>query len=410
MNNNLLNNFLIYVSYDTISDPTSRLHPSTAHQFELAKELIKELGDLGCANVYLSDKCYCYAEIDANAEGYPVIGLMAHLDTSPDMSGKDVKPRIIEAYDGGDIVLNEELGVIIKASEFPNLAKRVGETIIVTDGTTLLGADDKAGIAIIMEIIKTLKENDDIKHGLVKICFSPDEEIGEGADNVDLERFKCDFAFTFDGDEENIINCENFNAASAFVTINGVNIHPGSAKGKMKNSIMIANEFDSLLSPFARPQFTEMYEGFNHLNEISGTVEKTNMHYIIRNHDLAKFESQKQEFQKAKTAIDNKYGEGTCNLEIKDSYFNMYNIVSTHPEIIELAKSAIRDAGMEPLLAPIRGGTDGARLTYDGIITPNIGTGGGNYHGKLEYVSLNGMEKAVKVGINILQNSKKGSV
>lgn len=402
MENSLLKNFLDYVSYDTISDPTSGLHPSTSHQFALAKELIKQLTELGCEDVYLSDKCYCYATIPANAQGYKTIGLMAHVDTSPDMSDTNVKPQIIYNYDGGDIVLNKELNIVMKAQDFPQLSKRVGEDIIVTDGTTLLGADDKAGIAIIMEIIKKLKDNPSLKHGEIKICFTPDEEIGEGADNVDLKRFSCDYAFTYDGDEENIINCENFNAASAYIEIQGVNIHPGSAKGKMKNSIMIANEFDNLLSPIARPQFTENYEGFNHLNEISGTVEKTKMHYIIRNHDLTKFANQKEDFLKAQSVINNKYGEGTCKLEIKDSYFNMYNIVSKHPEIIDRAKEAIRLAGMEPGLAPIRGGTDGARLTYDGIITPNLGTGGGNYHGKYEYVSLNGMKKAVQVGINLL--------
>ena len=402
MKKSLLTNFLKYVSYDTISSPTSGTHPSTAHQFDLAKELIKQLEELGCKNVYLSDKCYCYAEIDATDKGYPTIGLMAHVDTAPDMSGANVKPQVIEAYDGADIILNKELNIIMKAADFPNLSKRKGETIVVTDGTTLLGADDKAGIAIIMEIIKYLKANPDLPHGKIKICFTPDEEIGEGADNVDLERFACDFAYTYDGDEENIINCENFNAASAFVYIQGANIHPGSAKDKMKNSIMIANEFDNLLSPFARPQFTEKYEGFNHLNEIKGTVESTEMKYIIRNHDLTKFESQKQDFEKARKAIDAKYGEGTCNIVIKDSYFNMYNIVATKPEVVDRAKAAIKKAGMEPGLAPIRGGTDGARLTYEGIITPNLGTGGGNYHGKYEYVSLDGMEKAVMVGINIL--------
>lgn len=402
MKENLLKNFLKYVSYDTISDPLSGLHPSTTHQFNLAKELIKELEELGCINVYLSDKCYCYGEIDANEANHPTIGLMAHMDTAPDMSGANVVPRVIENYDGNDIVLNEDLNIIMKVSEFPDLKKRIGEKIVVTDGTTLLGADDKAGIAIIMEIIKTLKDNPEIKHGKIKICFTPDEEIGEGADYVDLERFACDFAFTYDGADEAIINCENFNAASAKVIIQGANIHPGSAKGKMKNSIMIANEFDHLLSPFARPQFTENYEGFNHLNEISGTVEKTEMKYIIRNHDLDKFASQKDEFLKAKKAIDDKYGEGTCTLIIKDTYFNMYNIVATKPEVIERAKNAIRKAGMEPEIAPIRGGTDGARLTFDGIITPNLGTGGGNYHGKYEYVSIDGMERAVKVGLNIL--------
>ena len=402
MKQSLLKNFLNYVSYDTISSPTSGLHPSTAHQFALAKELIEELNELGCKDVYLSDKCYCYATLDATDATFPTIGLMAHMDTAPDMSGKDVKPQVIENYDGGDIVLNKELNINMLVKDFPNLAKRKGETIIVTDGTTLLGADDKAGIAIIMEIIKYLKANPSLPHGKIKICFTPDEEIGEGADNVDLERFACDFAYTYDGDEENIINCENFNAASAFVHIQGANIHPGSAKDKMKNSIMIANEFDNLLSPFARPQFTEKYEGFNHLNEIKGNVEATEMKYIIRNHDLGKFASQKEDFEKARKAINAKYGEGTCEITIKDSYFNMYNIVATKPEVVDRAKAAIKKAGMEPGLAPIRGGTDGARLTYDGIITPNLGTGGGNYHGKYEYASLDGMQKAVMVGINIL--------
>ena len=402
MKDNLLKNFLNYVSFDTISSPTSGLHPSTAHQFDLARALKEELLNLGCQNVYLSDKCYCYGEIEANDASKPTIGLMAHVDTAPDMSGANVKPKVITSYDGGDITLNAKLGIIMKADEFPNLKKRVGETIVVTDGTTLLGADDKAGIAIIMEIIKTLKDNPNLKHGKIKVCFTPDEEIGEGPDNIDLERFACDFAYTYDGDEENIINCENFNAASAYVKIQGANIHPGSAKDKMKNSIMIANEFDSLLSPFARPQFTQNYEGFNHLNEIKGTVEKTEMKYIIRNHDLTKFANQKEEFEKAKKTINAKYGEGTCTVLIEDSYFNMYDIVKTKPEVVERAKDAIRKAGMEPGIAPIRGGTDGAKLTFEGIITPNLGTGGGNYHGKYEYVSVDGMEKAVLVGINIL--------
>ena len=402
----IIDRFLKYVQIETTSNPDSTNHPSSDIQFNLGNILVDELHELGVVDAYIDKHCYVYGSIEANSDGFPTIGLIAHMDTSPDISGKNVNPQIIDNYDGKDVVLNKQDNIILKVSEFPDLKTRIGQTLIVTDGHTLLGADDKAGICEIMSVIEYLKNNPNFKHGKILICFTPDEEIGEGTTCFDFKNFQCDFAFTIDGGKEGSIDYENFNAASCHVTINGVNIHPGSAKGHMVNSILIAQEFNSLLPAFNIPANTEMYEGFNHLNDIVGTVEKTDMYYIIRNHDINKFNKQKQDFENIKEFINKKYFPNTCEVTIKDSYFNMYEVLKNHMYIIDLAIEATKEANLTPIITPIRGGTDGARLTFEGIICPNLGTGGANFHGRYEYITLEGMEKSIEVILNILKNSK----
>lgn len=401
-----IDRFLKYVKIETTSNPDSSSHPSSDIQFNLGNILVAELKELGVNDAYIDNHCYVYGSIEANCDGYPTIGLIAHMDTSFDISGKDVKPRIIPNYDGLDVILDKENNIILKVSEFPDLKSRIGQTLIVTDGHTLLGADDKAGICEIMSVIEYLHNNPSFKHGKILICFTPDEEIGEGTSCFNFKDFKCDFAFTIDGGKEGSIDYENFNAASCHVTINGVNIHPGSAKGHMVNSILVAQEFNSLLPSFDIPANTEMYEGFNHLNDISGTVEKTDMYYIIRNHDMNKFKKQKQDFLNIQDFINKKYSNNTCQVEIKDSYYNMYEVLKDHMEIIDLAIEATKNANLTPIITPIRGGTDGARLTYEGIICPNLGTGGANFHGRYEYITIEGIEKSIEVILNILKDSK----
>lgn len=393
---------LTYVKVHTTSDPNSTTHPSTEIQKDLGKILVQELHELGLNDAYMDEHSYVYASLKATDEALPTIGLIAHLDTSCDASGKDVMPRIIPNYDGGDVVLNHEENIILKVSDYPELAKRKGETLICTNGLTLLGADDKAGIAEIMTTLEIIISSK-MRHGKILVCFTPDEEIGEGTACFNYDFFKCDFAFTIDGGIEGSINYENFNAASAKVTINGINIHPGSAKGHMLNSIEVAYEFYNLLPSFAKPEFTEKYEGFNHLNDINGNVEKTELSFIIRNHNMDFFIKQKEDFTKAMAIINKKYGEGTCIVEIRDSYFNMYEILKDHMDIIDLVIDATKMAGLAPIIEPIRGGTDGAHLTYNGIITPNLGTGGANFHGRFEYITTEGMEKATNVIVNIFK-------
>lgn len=403
---NIIDRFIKYVKIETTSNPDTNTHPSSELQFDLGKLLVSELHEIGITNAYLDEHCYVYGSLDANCDGFPTIGLIAHMDTSYDASGKNVNPRIITNYNGEDVVLNKENNIILKVSEFPDLKTRKGETLIVTDGLTLLGADDKAGICEIMCVLEYLLSNPDFKHGKILICFTPDEEIGEGTTCFNYDYFKCDFAFTVDGDKEGSIDYENFNAASCHVQINGVNIHPGSAKGHMINSILVAGEFNSLLPSFNIPANTENYEGFNHLNDICGNVEKTDMHYIIRNHDINQFNKQKLDFINISEFINKKYHNDTCQVTITDSYYNMYEIVKNHMYIIDLALKAIKAAQLTPIIKPIRGGTDGARLTYNGIICPNLGTGGANFHGRYEYITLEGMEKAIEVILNILKYSK----
>ena len=396
---------LKYVKVHTTSDPSSNTHPSTEIQRDLGKIMVDELKDLGLKDAFIDEYCYVYASLPATCNSLPTIGLIAHLDTSCDASGKNVNPKIIPNYDGNDVVLNEKEGIVLKTSDYPELAKRKGETLICTDGLTLLGADDKAGIAEIMASLDAIISNN-IPHGKIMICFTPDEEIGEGTACFNYDLFKCDYAFTIDGGIEGSINYENFNAASCLVTINGINIHPGSAKGHMRNSIELAYEFYNLLPPFAKPEFTEKYEGFNHLNNISGNVEKTEMNFIIRNHNMDLFNKQKEDFYNIRDFLNKKYGEGTVIIDIKDSYFNMYEVLKDHMDIIDLIVKATKEAKLEPLIAPIRGGTDGAHLTYNGIICPNLGTGGANFHGRFEYITAEAMERCVQVIVNIIKLAK----
>lgn len=399
--------FLKYVEIETTSNPYSNTHPSSKSQLTLARLLFRELKRLKLSKVIKDKQGYVYGTIKKNTtKNFDNIGFLAHMDTSSDFSGKNVKPRIIENYDGKDVVLNEALNIIMKVSEFPFLENLKGESLIVTDGTTLLGADDKAGIAEIISMIEHLNNHPEIEHGEIKICFTPDEEIGEGPLFFNNDYFNSDYAYTVDGGAHNIINFENFNAASAKVTVNGVNIHPGSAKGHMLNSISIANEFDSLLPIDKRPELTEGYEGFNHLNEIVGNVEKTTMRYIIRNHSYELFTEQKNDFLSIKSILDKKYGEDTITLDIKGSYLNMYDSIKDKQRCIEVATAAINSLGSIPKNEPIRGGTDGAQISLMGIPCPNIGTGGHNCHGKFECITIEEMERCVNVLINIVKESK----
>ena len=406
MTNKNLERFLKYVSFSTNSNPNSGLHPSSDKQWALLKHLEKEMKDMGLSDVYLSDKGYVYGHLKKNSEGYKTIGFIAHVDTSCDASDENINPQIINNYDGNDIILNKELNIITKVSEYPFLKELKGRTIITTDGLTLLGADDKAGICTIMGAIDYLNEHPEIKHGNICVCFTPDEEIGEGTMFFEKDKFPCDFAYTIDGGLEGEINYENFNAASAKVTIHGSNIHPGTAKGHMINSILLSQEFNSHLDPNMVPEKTEKYEGFNHLNSISGNVEETKMHYIIRNHDMNKFNAQKNEFKRITELLNKKYNANIFELELNDSYYNMYEIIKDHMEIVSIAKDATIEANVKPDIRPIRGGTDGAMLTYKGIMTPNLGTGGFNFHGKYEGVSLEGMEKVIQIIINIIKKVK----
>ena len=401
---NVTSRLLKYVKINTISDPKSETLPSTQIQFDLAKILVEDLREIGVKDATLDENCYVMGSIPGNAKNAPAIGLIAHMDTSPEFSGENVKPQIIEDYDGNDIVLNKDLNIVMKVSDFPYLADFKGHTLITTDGTTLLGADNKAGIAEILEVAKYFIDNPDVKHGDIKICFTPDEEVGRGTEKFDLEKFGADFAYTLDGSFEGEIEYENFNAASAVVKIHGTNIHPGSAKHKMKNSLLIAMEFNALLPVFDVPQYTEGYEGFYHLDEAGGTVELTTLEYIIRDHDMEKFTARKEFMTKAATFINEKYGEGTAEIEIKDSYFNMREHILPVMHIVDSAVAAMEKTGVKPIVKAIRGGTDGAALSYKGLPTPNIFTGGFNYHGRYEAVSVQSMNKAIATVIEILKS------
>ena len=401
---NVTSRLLKYVKVNTVSDPKSETLPSTQIQFDLAKILVEDLKEIGVKDATLDENCYVMGSIPGNAKNAPAIGLIAHMDTSPEFSGENVKPQIIEDYDGNDIVLNKDLNIVMKVSDFPYLADFKGHTLITTDGTTLLGADNKAGIAEILEVAKYFIDNPDVKHGDIKICFTPDEEVGRGTEKFDLEKFGADFAYTLDGSFEGEIEYENFNAASAVVKIHGTNIHPGSAKHKMKNSLLIAMEFNALLPVFDVPQYTEGYEGFYHLDEAGGTVELTTLEYIIRDHDMEKFTARKEFMTKAAAFINEKYGEGTAEIEIKDSYFNMREHILPVMHIVDSAVAAMEKTGVKPIVKAIRGGTDGAALSYKGLPTPNIFTGGFNYHGRYEAVSVQSMNKAIATVIEILKS------
>lgn len=391
----VLTRFLNYVSIDTQSDPTSNVCPSTEKQKDLGHLLVKELKELGL-NGFMDQHGYVYAKIDSNLD-YEVdaIGFVAHMDTSFDAPGKNVKPRIIKNYDGSTVVLNDKLSMDKK--DFSVLNRVIGEDIIVTDGNTLLGADDKAGVAEIMQLCEFITSNADFKHGDVYIGFTPDEEIGRGADLFDLEFFKAKYAYTADGSEVGGIEYENFNAATADISFVGKSIHPGSAKLKLVNAMHIAFEFNQQLPIFLNPAYTEGYEGFNHLSFMSGSVESAKLSYIIRNHDKEKFENQKVDFQKITAYLNEKYGYEAVSLEITDSYFNMYEVLKEDMSPVEVAKTAISNVGVVPYSLAIRGGTDGARLTFMGLPCPNLGTGGYNFHGRYEFASITQMEKAVEI-------------
>lgn len=392
----IVERFLNYVRIDTQSDPNSNTYPSTLKQLNLANLLVSELKELGLANASVDKYGYVTALLEGDKARHSV-AFLAHMDTSFDMSGKNVKPQIIENYDGEDVKLNENLTMYIK--DFPHLSEYRGHDMIFTDGTTLLGADDKAGIAIIMDAISKLIN--DKNHGDIYIAFTPDEEVGEGVTYFNLENFKADFAYTLDGDKAGGIEYENFNAASCIINVTGKSIHPGSAKGKMVNALKQLFRFDQMLPLHMVPEATEGYEGFNHLTDLSGSVEKATAHYIIRNHDIELFNKQKEDFQRIAQYLNAELGYEAFQVEIKDSYYNMASIINENYEIIEIAQEATKLAGLTPFSKPIRGGTDGARLTFMGLPTPNLGTGGGNFHGKYEYLSINEMKKASEIVVNI---------
>ena len=400
----LVERFLKYVSFDTQSNEESGATPSTPGQMVFAEYLKEELETLGLEEVSLDDNGYLYATLPANVEGdAPVVGFIAHMDTSPDMSGKDVKPRIVPAYDGGDITLCAEEGIVLSPAQFPELLEHRGEDLIVTDGHTLLGADDKAGIAEIVSAIVYLQQHPEVKHGKIRIGFNPDEEIGLGAHKFDVEKFGCDWAYTMDGGEVGELEFENFNAASAKLVFKGRNVHPGYAKGKMINSLRVANRFMSLLPDSETPEHTEGYEGFYHLVGVNGEVEQTTVSYIIRDHDSTRFEARKATMQRLADFINAEYGEGTVTLELKDQYYNMRRQIEPVMHVIDIAFQAMKEAGVEPCVRAIRGGTDGAQLSFKGLPCPNIFAGGLNFHGRYEFVPIPSMEKAMNVIVKIAE-------
>jgi tripeptide aminopeptidase len=401
---NVVDRFLKYVKYDTKSDDESETTPTTPGQLVLAKELAKELEEIGAQNVTVDENGYVMAEIPSNIDRkVPVVGFIAHIDTSPDMSGENVNPQIVENYDGGDIVLNRENNVILSPKEFPELELYVGKTLITTDGTTLLGADDKAGIAEIMAAAEYLIKNPEIKHGTIKIGFTPDEEVGRGADKFDVEKFGADIAYTMDGGRIGELEFENFNAAGAKITIKGRNVHPGYATNKMVNSMLIANEIIVSFPAHETPSKTSGYDGFYHLNSIKGEVETTTLQYIIRDFDRDNFERRKDFVKDIVSKINDRYGEGTVVLELRDQYYNMKEKVEPVRHVIDTAFQAMEEVGVKPNVRPIRGGTDGARLSFMGLPTPNIFAGGENFHGKYEYIPTFAMEKAVEVILKIVE-------
>lgn len=394
--------FLKYVSFDTQSNPESVTYPSTAKQLVLLNYLADEMRGLGLEEVEVDGNGYAMGTIPASPgyEDRPVIGFISHVDTSPDMSGANIHPRIIENYDGQDIHLNEQLTMAV--ADFPELDFYKGHTLITTDGTTLLGADDKAGVAEIMTAAEYLMQHPEKKHGKIRIGFTPDEEIGRGVDFFDVKHFGAKFAYTVDGGFEGELEYENFNAASAKIEVQGRNIHPGYAKDKMLNALQVVNELNNLLPSCQRPEHTEGYEGFYHLISIKGEVENAAMEYIIRDHSRVKFEEKKRFMQAAVNLLAQKYGEGVVHLTLKDQYYNMREMVEPYPEMIDKAFQAMTDAGVTPIVRPIRGGTDGARLSYMGLPCPNLFTGGMNFHGKYEYCSLNTMQKAMQTILNLI--------
>lgn len=403
MKTELKERFLKYVGFDTQSDENSKTYPSTAKQLVLLNALAEEMKTLGLSEVEVDENGYAMGTIPATPgyENCPVIGFVSHVDTSPDMSGANVKPQIIEHYDGKDIRLNPELSMTVR--DFPELNFYKGHTLITTDGTTLLGADDKAGVAEIMTAAEYLMKHPEIAHGKIRIGFTPDEEIGRGVDFFNVTKFGAKFAYTMDGGFEGELEYENFNAASAKILIQGRNIHPGYAKDKMINALQVAADINSMLPAWQRPEHTDGYEGFYHLTGISGTVENASIDYIIRDHSSEKFEAKKKFITGIVALLTEKYGEGVIRLALKDQYYNMREMVEPFPEVIDKAMAAMKEAGVIPVVRPIRGGTDGARLSYMGLPCPNLFTGGMNFHGKYEYCSLDTMHRAMQTIINLVK-------
>lgn len=405
----VIERFLNYVQIDTQSEEGSVTTPSTMKQHNLAKLLVKELTEMGAEEItYDEEHCYVYASIPATCgrEKQPVLGLIAHMDTAPAVTGTGVRPRLIENYDGKDILLHKEKNIVMKVSDFPELSSQKGQRLIVTDGTTLLGADDKAGVAEIMEMAEELLSHKEIPHGKIRVGFTPDEEVGAGADYFDVKLFGADFAYTVDGGRLGELEYENFNAAGAKVTFNGRSVHPGDAKNKMVNALLLAMEFQAMLPVFENPMYTEKYEGFYHLDELRGSVESACGEYIIRDHDKEKFRKKKEVFLKIGSYLNEKYGEGTVVIEMKDSYYNMREVIEQHMHLIDNAKAAMTEIGVEPVVVPIRGGTDGARLSFMGLPCPNLCTGGFNFHGRFEYVNADAMEKMVELLVRLSQSGK----
>lgn len=402
--NEVLLRFLRYVKIDTQSDDQTKMTPSTPGQYEFAQQLIEELTSIGLEDITLDDNGYVMATLPSNVDyETPVVGFISHMDTSPDFSGKKVNPSIVENYEGQDIQLDEEGKYVLKPKEFPELLYYKGQDLVVTNGKTLLGADDKAGLSEIVTAIEYLKKHPEIKHGKIRIGFTPDEEIGEGADHFNVEKFGADWAYTMDGGQIGELEYENFNAASAKVVFKGRNVHPGYAKHKMRNSMRIANQFISMLPRFQTPEHTDGYEGFFHLVGMSGEVEESTLNYIIRDHSMERFEDRKKEIQHLVNKINSEFGEGTASVEITDQYYNMQEKVLPVFHIVDIAREAMEEADVKPLIKPIRGGTDGARLSYMGLPCPNIFAGGHNFHGRYEFVPVQSMQKAVEVIINIVK-------
>ena len=392
--------FLRYVTYDTMSDEFSKSCPSSPNQLELGKALVKEMLEMGIADAYMDTNGYIYGTVPGDPD-LPTVGLIAHMDTSPSCGGANIKAQIVE-YQGGDILLNKEHGITMHAREFDSLNNHIGKRLIVTDGTTLLGADNKAGIAEILSAAEMLLNSKE-KHATVRIGFTPDEEIGRGADLFDVEKFAADYAYTVDGGALGELEYENFNAAGATVVFNGVNIHPGSAKNKMVNSQLVAMEFNALLPVQQRPEATDGYEGFFHLTDMQGDEEKSTLRYIIRDHDMEKFRQKKQLMEAAAAYLNSKYGENTVVLTIQDSYYNMREKIEPHMHIIDRAKAAMEAVGITPKIVPVRGGTDGARLSFMGLPCPNLCTGGENFHGRFEYIPVEDMEKVTQLLVQLMQ-------
>ena len=401
----LTERFLKYVSFCTTSDEETNMTPSTPGQMEFAKYLANELKEIGMQEVTLDDNGYVMATLPANVEGKPVIGFIAHMDTAPDASGKNVKARIVTHYDGQDIVLNAEKNIVFEVAKYPEILDYKGQDIIVTDGTTLLGADDKAGLAEIVTACEYLIQHPEIEHGKIRVGFTPDEEIGQGADHFDVAKFGCDFAYTMDGGAVGELEYENFNAAGCKVKVHGVNVHPGYGYHKMINSMRIANQFATMLPRWETPEHTQGYEGFYHLIAMNGSVEETTLQYIIRDHDRARFESRKREIEHLVRKINQEYGEGTIEAEIRDQYYNMREKVEPVMHIVTLVEEAMKEVGVTPKVQPIRGGTDGARLSFEGLPCPNIFAGGVNFHSRFEYLPIPSMEKAMQVILQIVQKA-----